>query len=82
MQQLEYRLDIKDMERLKFYDKKADTITYSYRGKEVIGFKELVNKYSEYYMVIATSRFKKEIFCSLIKNKVDPTHIIIASECV
>ena len=82
MLQIECRLNKEDIGKLEFYDKKAVHINYNFAGKKVMGLKELVERCKDYYMLIATSRFRKEIFCSLVENMVDPQHITVISDWI
>ena len=82
MWQLDFRLDVNDIEKLEFYDQKAAQLKYIYRGKKVLSLEKLVNEYKDYYMLIVTRKFKKDIFYSLIQNNVDLKHIVVADECV
>lgn len=77
IKQLESRLDAKSINKLEFYDEKANVQNYYYRNKKVIGFEELVSKYKDYYMIIASRKYKEEIFCSLIRNNVNKENIIV-----
>lgn len=82
MKELEYILDASDIGKLVFYDKKADRQKIYYRGKEVIDYKVLISKYSQYFMLITTSLYKKELFFSLYKSGINPDKIMIASEMI
>lgn len=76
MWKLDFELTVSDLCKLEFYDRKAESLKFYYRGKSVITFEELVNKYSHYYMLITTHKYKKEIFMSLLENGVNPDHIL------
>lgn len=80
MEHLKAELNVDDIEKLEFYDKKASESNYQYMGKTVISFNELIENYKEYYLLITTSIFKKELFYAFINNGVKPEHIKIASE--
>ena len=79
IKQLNNELDAGELEKLEYYDKKASEQEYRYCGKKVIGFEELVGKYANYYMIIASRKYKKEIFCSLIENNININNIFIAN---
>lgn len=79
MRQLEQYLDMEDIEKLIFYDKKIAQKKGTYRGKRVISFEELVSEFKDYYMVIATSRFKMDLLCDLAENEIEPEHIRVYS---
>lgn len=78
MVQLNNILDARELAKLEYYDKKADQQEYRCCGKKVIGFEELVVKCANYYMIIASRKYKKEIFGSLIKNNININNIFIA----
>lgn len=77
MKEMECNLNTKEIEKLKFYDRKAGQSPYTYRGKKVIDFQKLVTEYKDYYMLIATRRFRKEMFCSLVSNNVNVKKIMV-----
>lgn len=78
LQYLKGRMSAVEYRKLVFYDKKASQQQYCFENKIVIGFQELISKYRDYYMLIASKAFKEEILCSLIGNEVDPKHIMVA----
>lgn len=82
IEHLEKRLDISEIKKLEFYDRKAAQSGYSYKGKKVINFEELIMKYGNYYMLIATRKYKQDIFFSLIKNNIDPKRIFVVNACI
>lgn len=76
MSQLEQYMEAKDVERLDYYDKKMAYRGEYYKGKRVIGFQELISYYRDYYMIIATSRFKMDLLYDLAENEINPDHIV------
>lgn len=82
IERLESALDIDEIKKLEFYDRKAAQLSYSYKGKKVLNFDELVKQYSYYNMLISTRRYKTEIFYSLINNNINPELIMVVDDCV
>lgn len=79
IKQLNNKLDARELEKLEYYDKKANQQEYRYCDKKVIGFEELVNKYKDYYMLIATRKYKQDLFCSLVNNNINIENILVIS---
>lgn len=77
---LGFEIGIEDIEKLEFYDEKLSYECYSFMGKKVLNFEELIEKYKDYYMVIATRKFKEELFYELTQNGVELGHIIVFPE--
>lgn len=71
IKRLECLLEAEDFEKLEFYDRKATKMNYTYRGKKVISLEELVDEYKDYHIVIATTKYRKDIFYSLFKNNMN-----------
>lgn len=78
LQRLKERLSVVEYSKLFFYDKKASHQQFCFEDKTVIGFQELVSEYRDYYMLITTWAFRKDILCSLIEQKINPGHIMVA----
>ncbi len=78
--QLGFEIGIEDIEKLEFYDEKLSYECYSFMGKKVLNFEELIEKYKDYYMVVATRNFKEELFYKLTQNGVELGHIIVFPE--
>ncbi len=57
-------------------DKKAENMAYCFHGKQVISPKELCGKYSEYEILVTSSRFFKEISAELDHMGISADRII------
>jgi phosphopantetheine adenylyltransferase len=77
---LGFEIGIEDIEKLEFYDEKLSYVCYSFMGKKILNFEELIEKYKHYYMVVATRKFKEELFYELTQNGVELGHIIVFTE--
>lgn len=77
---LGFDLGIEDIQKWEFYDEKLSYERYSFMGKKVLSFEKLVEKYKDYYMVIATRKFKEELFYELTQSGVELGHIIVFPE--
>lgn len=76
VQRLEETLDEKEMQKLEFYDEKSAGEVY--RDKIVMDFEQLVNRRRDDYLLITTSKFKKDIFYLLRRRGVDAEHTLVA----
>ncbi|MDE7433233.1 MAG: hypothetical protein K2N34_15145 [Lachnospiraceae bacterium] len=80
--QLDLNMDIANIDALEFYDEEMAQRYSGFRGKKILNFNELISEYKNYYMVIATKRFKVDLFYDLTQNGVDPRHIIVFNEII
>lgn len=79
MWKLDWNINIEDYKNLIFYDRNISLHKQLYRGRKVIGIRELIN-YMDYYFVISSQKFKIEIFYDLTQNGIAPEHIFVFGE--
>lgn len=77
MQYATHYLNEEDIAKLEFYDQRAGEMNYIYNGKRVISFEKLLEKYSDYYMLITSRKFKREIFYLMVNSGIDARHIFM-----